>query len=132
MVKVDDILKRLRELRKRKALKQDYIAKRLGIDRTTYVRKERGHIPITTREWLLLAEVMSEDPSCFFAPAAGRAGRKGTGKKGAEEEGAAVERLYSLMGPEERRDLMYILLLVSRILENRKLRKTLREMDADV
>jgi len=67
MLNTKDILGRLRNLRKEKAIRQECIARRLGIDRTTYVRKERGAIPITTDEWLKLAYAMKEDPSYFFS-----------------------------------------------------------------
>ncbi len=60
------ILGRLRALREEKELRQGYIARRLGIDRTTYLRKELGLIPITTKEWLMLAVAMNEDPCYFF------------------------------------------------------------------
>ncbi len=126
MLKVEDILKRLKELRKKKALKQDYIAKRLGIDRTTYVRKERGLIPITTREWLVLADVMSEDPSYFFFPFPSRR------RKGGQREAKLLAKLYNCMSHEERRDLMQILVLASRILANEKVRKGLLGLDATV
>lgn len=62
-----DILKRLKTLREEKDLRQEYIARRLGLDRTTYVRKENGAIPITTDEWLKIAQAMEKDPSYFFS-----------------------------------------------------------------
>ncbi|MBI5345443.1 MAG: helix-turn-helix domain-containing protein [Deltaproteobacteria bacterium] len=66
MYNTKNVLGRLRALREEKDIRQEYMARRLGIDRTTYVRKERGAIPITTAEWLKLADVMKEDPSSFF------------------------------------------------------------------
>ena len=62
-----EVLERLRALREELALNQDYLAKRVGVDRTTYVRKERGVIPITTEEWIKLAAAMDREPSYFFA-----------------------------------------------------------------
>ncbi len=67
MLTTKDILNRLKALREEKDLRQEYIARRLGIDRTTYVRKESGAIPITTEEWLKLADAMEQDPAYFFS-----------------------------------------------------------------
>lgn len=61
-----DILDRLKALRKELALRQESLAARLGVDRSTYVRKERGAIPITTDEWLKLAKALDREPSYFF------------------------------------------------------------------
>lgn len=66
MLTTKEILNRLRALREEKELRQDYVARRLGIDRTTYVRKEKGAIPITTDEWLKLGDTMEKDPEYFF------------------------------------------------------------------
>lgn len=62
-----EILARLKTLRVEKSLRQGHVARRLGIDRTTYVRKEQGAIPITTEEWLTLAQTMELEPSYFFS-----------------------------------------------------------------
>lgn len=71
-----DILERLKTLRKEMALRQENIAERIGVDRSTYVRKERGAIPITTEEWIKLAKVLNREPSYFFicAPKAAETG----------------------------------------------------------
>ncbi|MBW7957335.1 MAG: helix-turn-helix transcriptional regulator [Deltaproteobacteria bacterium] len=61
-----DILARLKELREELVLRQEHLAARLGVDRSTYVRKELGAIPITTEEWLKLAKALGRDPSFFF------------------------------------------------------------------
>jgi len=62
-----DILARLKELREELVLRQEHLAARIGVDRSTYVRKERGAIPITTAEWLKLANALGRDPSFFFS-----------------------------------------------------------------
>lgn len=62
-----EILERLKQLREEQALRQEALARYLGIDRTTYVRKERGDIPITTDEWLKISRAMDKDPSYFFS-----------------------------------------------------------------
>ncbi|MBI5886377.1 MAG: helix-turn-helix transcriptional regulator [Deltaproteobacteria bacterium] len=66
MLSKEEILGRLRTLREARSLLQEHVARSLGIDRTTYVRKEKGHIPITTEEWLKLAQAMQADPAYFF------------------------------------------------------------------
>jgi transcriptional regulator with XRE-family HTH domain len=63
-----EILKKLRTMRVSLRLKQEDIARRLGIDRTTYIRKEKGLIPITTEEWIKLAEAVDENTGYFFNP----------------------------------------------------------------
>jgi len=67
MLSKKEILGRLRMLREEKSLLQEHVARSLGIDRTTYVRKEKGRIPITTEEWLKLAQAMQADPAYFFS-----------------------------------------------------------------
>ena len=67
MQNTKDILDRLRTLRIEKALRQEHVATTLGVSRTTYVRKEQGTIPITTEEWVKLANVMGKEPGYFFS-----------------------------------------------------------------
>lgn len=70
-IDVGEILDRLRVVREAKMLSQDDLARRLGIDRTTYVRKENGRIPVTTEEWLKISRIIEEDVEFFFqGPAA--------------------------------------------------------------
>ncbi|HLE18133.1 MAG TPA: helix-turn-helix transcriptional regulator [Syntrophales bacterium] len=64
---VQKVLKRLKSLREELALRQDYVAGRVGVDRTTYLRKEGGSVPITTDEWIKIAGAMGADPSYFFS-----------------------------------------------------------------
>lgn len=66
MLDTTDILDRLRSLRRARALRQDFAAGAIGVDRTTYVRKEQGRIPITTAEWIRLADAMGVSPAYFF------------------------------------------------------------------
>lgn len=66
MLKIKKILNRLKSLREARALLQEDVARSLGIDRTTYVRKEKGLIPISTKEWLKLAKTMEAEPEFFF------------------------------------------------------------------
>ncbi|MBI2400782.1 MAG: helix-turn-helix transcriptional regulator [Deltaproteobacteria bacterium] len=64
---VQKVLERLKSLREELAMRQDYVATRVGVDRTTYLRKEGGSVPITTDEWIKIAGVMGADPSYFFS-----------------------------------------------------------------
>lgn len=101
MPNTKEILARLRTLREEKDLRQGYIARRLGIDRTTYVRKEQGIIPITTEEWIKLAEAMGKDLSYFFSLSSPVFNKN--------EIGAAemlLLKLYRSLSPEERYDLI--------------------------
>lgn len=66
MISKKEVLQNLRTLRKSKEIRQEDIAPKLGLDRSTYVRKENGAIPISTDEWLKLAEVLEINPSYFF------------------------------------------------------------------
>lgn len=60
------VLDKLIKQRLMRKLRQGDIAGHLKIDRTTYVRKERGEIPITTDEWLMIADFLSIKASVFF------------------------------------------------------------------
>ncbi len=72
MPRTKAILEKLKKLRAAKDLRQGEMASRLGINRTTYVRKELGIIPITTGEWLRIADIMGKDPAYFFDCAVSR------------------------------------------------------------
>lgn len=66
MKKTNLILKRLKDLRVKRDLPQDFMARGLKVDRTTYVRKEKGDIPITTEEWIKIASLLDVDVAMFF------------------------------------------------------------------
>lgn len=91
-------------------MRQEYIAQRLGIDRTTYVRKERGAIPITTEEWLKISDAMEEDPSCFFS--GGHRLNNKPGKKRVEKREANLVKLFRALNREEREELVSCLHLM--------------------
>jgi transcriptional regulator with XRE-family HTH domain len=61
------VLQRLKILRKTQYFRQEDISKKLKIARSTYARKENGTIPITTEEWLKLADVMDVEVDYFFS-----------------------------------------------------------------
>lgn len=64
--RLKEILKRLRMLREAKKFTQDIIARQLRCDRTTYVRKENGLVPITTVEWIKISEFLNVPVAYFF------------------------------------------------------------------
>ncbi len=53
-----EMLDRLEALRKEKNLKEEYVAKQLGIERAAYIGKENGAIPISVKEWLRISDIM--------------------------------------------------------------------------
>ncbi len=123
MTNTKEILNRLRALRKEKELRQEYVARQLGIDRTTYVRKERGLIPITTEEWLKLANTMDKDPSYFFESPAS------TDKKGVESpDEMFILKLYRSLSMEDKRDLLSFIRLILRVTEKKGVKETLKKL----
>ncbi|HHL40399.1 MAG TPA: XRE family transcriptional regulator [Deltaproteobacteria bacterium] len=120
MIDTKDILSRLRELRKDKSIKQEYLARQLGIDRTTYVRKEKGHIPITTEEWLILAEAMDQDLAYFFT-------RNGKGE-GTFKTERLIGEIYRRMSEDERSELIGFVRLILKVMERREVREIITEI----
>jgi len=114
-----EVLERLRSLRRELDLRQDYLAERVGVDRTTYVRKERGAIPITTEEWVKLAAAMDREPSYFFAV-------DKTAKPGPGSKEALLLRLYRSLRPAEQEDLLCAVYLKCRSIRRKAVRDTLR------
>ncbi len=100
MLTTKEILARLRKLRAEMDLRQEHMARRLGIDRTTYVRKESGSIPITTEEWIKLAQAVEKDPSYFFRC------QMAVEEEAADDREALLVKLYRALTPEERDDFI--------------------------
>lgn len=94
MQNTKEILERLRSLRVEKALRQDHVAKVLGVSRTTYVRKEQGAIPITTEEWVKLSKAMGKELAYFFSLSS-------TG-----DREVLLLKLYRTLTPEEKSDFL--------------------------
>lgn len=118
-----EILSRLKTLREEKSLNQEHMARTLGIDRTTYVRKEQGAIPITTDEWLKLARAMEKHPSYFFGP------------NGADTEGTITQererllvKLFRTLDPEEREELIGALHLLLKSIGKKAVKEALRRL----
>lgn len=115
-----DILDRLRSLRRARALRQDFAAGVIGVDRTTYVRKEQGRIPITTEEWVRLASAMGVSPAYFF----------GDGKAVAEPERPVpgeipLVRLFRALKNEEREEIASSLSLLLKGIRRRDVTEAL-------
>lgn len=114
-------MKRLRTAREENLLSQERLARRLNIDRTTYIRKEKGHIPITTEEWIKLAAAMDKEPSFFFD-----SGRERPRKSEAiEEPERLVLSLWRTLNAEEKRDFAACLRLIFRGVRKKKVQGTL-------
>lgn len=120
-ISTKDVLNRLKALREELSLRQDYLARRVGVDRTTYVRKEGGAIPITTDEWIKLADAMGREPAYFFGAGAG--GSK-AGMGGGRE--ALLVRLYRSLRPTEQDDLVCAVYEGCRCIRRKSVRDTLK------
>ncbi len=126
MINTNEILSRIRRLREMKKLKQDDIAKHLGIDRTTYLRKEKGQIPLTTEELLLIADFLDEAPAGFLTKHAFTLPASDEGDL--DENANLILAIYRLLNTEERRDLLFTLRLILKGVENKSARKLLKEI----
>jgi len=120
MLTTKEILARLKRLRTEMDLRQEHMARCLGVDRTTYVRKERGSIPITTEEWVKLAEATRKDPSFFFRCAAAD-----EPDEGAE---ALLVKLYRALTAEERDELLCGIHLMLKGIRRKTVRSTLERL----
>ncbi|MEE8574574.1 MAG: helix-turn-helix transcriptional regulator [Thermodesulfobacteriota bacterium] len=66
MIAIELILERIKITRTEKGIRQEELAEALGIDRTTYLRKESGQIPLSVEELLKIAEALDTNPAYFF------------------------------------------------------------------
>ena len=66
MKELQKILDRIVSSRKDKRYTQAEVAARLGLERSTYARKELGMIPITLEEMLLIADLLELPVTSFF------------------------------------------------------------------
>jgi len=65
---LDRILHQIALIRRSKEYTQARMAKELGLERSTYARKEKGKIPLTLKEFLLISEILEIRPESFFKP----------------------------------------------------------------
>ncbi len=119
---LSNVLRRLKALRNQRALSQYDLAAALGVNRSTYVRKEQGHIPITTEEWIKLAAFMGVEASYFFAD------------EGADtqvlEDGKAetLASFYSSLDVMEQEDLLTLIIIAFKGIKRKKVRETLARL----
>lgn len=116
------ILRRLRTTRESRGLRQDQLAARLDVDRSTYARKETGAIPITTEEWLRIAKALDEEVAEFFHVDGTNA------DKGPSDGERALLKLYSSLTEEERGYLSASLRLVLKGINRKKVREALARL----
>ena len=93
---------------------------RLNIDRTTYLRKENGHIPLTTEELLKLSEALGEEPVCFFL-----SGKAGEEHSPLNESERLLLKLYRSLNAEEKRDFFFSVRLMLKGVTTDEVRETL-------
>ncbi len=120
MLNTREILKRLKVLREEKHVGQEYLARRLGVDRSTFARKENGSIPITTDEWLKLARAMDEELNYFFSSSSS------SSDKDVRER--LLLRLYRSLSLTEQRDLLGTMRLILKGIRRRKVQDTLNRL----
>jgi transcriptional regulator with XRE-family HTH domain len=115
MLRTKEILRRLKVLREEKRLRQEHLARRLGVDRTTYARKEKGSIPLTTEEWLKLARAMGEEMEYFFT----------SSFSDIEARERLLLKLYRSLSPSEQRDLLATMHLILKGIRRKKVQDAL-------
>ena len=119
MLNTREILKRLKVLREEKRVGQEYLARRLGVYRSTFARKENGSIPITTDEWVKLARAMDEEMNYFFSSSSSL-------DKDVRER--LLLKLYRSLSLTEQRDLLGTMRLILKGIRRRKVQDTLNRL----
>ncbi|MFQ5353584.1 MAG: helix-turn-helix domain-containing protein [Thermodesulfobacteriota bacterium] len=117
------VLKRIKALRKRSDLSQNALAECLGVNRSTYVRKEQGRIPITTEELIKLAELMAVEPGYFFM----------TDIEAEEvlEDGHAgtLASFYRSLRVMEQQDLLTLIVIAFKGIKRKKVREKIARLE---
>jgi len=117
MTGIKKVLTRLKTLREHNSFSQNVLAEVLGINRSTYVRKELGNIPITTEEWMKLARRMNVEPGYFFDT--DEAAVEGT-EDGHDRVLLALFRSLKLM---EQKDLLTLVVIAFKGIKRKKVRE---------
>ncbi len=122
MTGVQKVLVRLRALRERRAMSQGALARVLGLNRTTYVRKEQGHIPITTTEWIKLATLLDVEPAYFFA-------LQEDGRTASQDTRAmTLLALYRSLRATEQKDLLTLIVIAFKGIKRKKVRENIARL----
>jgi transcriptional regulator with XRE-family HTH domain len=120
MINTRVILYRLKVAREERGLRQDEMAQCLHIDRTTYLRKEKGQIPISTDEWLIISEVLDKDPTHFFIDS-----EMSLEESPTELQEHLIAKLYRELDEDDRRDFLFTIRLILKGIENKEVSETL-------
>ena len=120
MINTRVILYRLKMAREERGLRQDEMAQCLNIDRTTYLRKEKGQIPISTDEWLIISEVLDTDPTHFFIDS-----EMSIEESPTELQEHLIAKLYRALDEDDRRDFLFTIRLILKGVKNKEVSETL-------
>jgi DNA-binding XRE family transcriptional regulator len=120
MINTRVILYRLKMAREERGLRQDEMAQCLDIDRTTYLRKEKGQIPISTDEWLIISEILDKDPTHFFIDS-----EMSLEESPTELQEHLIAKLYRALDEDDRRDFLFTIRLILKGVENKEVSETL-------
>jgi len=122
MTGVKTVLIRLKALREQNSLGQCVLAETLGVNRSTYVRKELGYIPITTEEWVKLARRMDVKTSYFFEA-------ESSGVEDNEDSPhRALLALYRSLKVMEQRDLLTLIVIAFKGIKRKKVRENITRL----
>ena len=125
MTSTSKILGKLKEARENSHLSQNFIASKLGINRTTFARKEQGDIPITTDEWVTLSSILEKDLSAFFDST--NSGETKENFKRPTDEEKSLLTLYRSLNINEKTDFISTIRLLLKRVTRKKVQKTLEE-----
>lgn len=123
MINTRAILYRLKETREERGFRQEKMAQCLDIDRTTYLRKEKGQIPISTEEWLTISEVLDKDPTYFFIDSDMSLEESPT-----ELQEHLITKLYRALNEDEKRDFLFTIRLFFKGVESEEVSEALESL----
>ena len=62
-IKIENILTKIREIRKKKGYKQAAIAEEIGISQSTYAKIEKGQQKLSLETFLSISQILSVTPT---------------------------------------------------------------------
>lgn len=62
-IKIENILTKIREIRKKKGYKQAALAEELGISQSTYAKIEKGQQKLSLETFLSISQILSVTPT---------------------------------------------------------------------